>query len=85
MSFPGGSVVKEKQKQTNKRKKLPASSGDVGSIPRSERSPGEGNSKPFQYSCLENPMDRETCQATVHGVAKSWTRVSKHAHQYVIV
>ena len=87
MGFPGGSVVKEKQKQNKQQqqKKLPANAGDVGSIPRSERSPGEGNSKPFQYSCLENPMDRETCQATVQGVAKSWTRVSKHAHQYVIV
>jgi len=32
-----------------------------------------GNGNPLQYSCLENPMDRRTCRATVHGVAKSWT------------
>ena len=48
MGFPGGSVVKN----------LPANSGDVGSVPGSERSPGEGNGNPLQYSRLENPMDR---------------------------
>ena len=37
---------------------------------------GEGNGNPLQYSCLENPMDREACQAKVHGVAKSRTRLS---------
>ena len=42
--------------------------GDPGSIPGSGRSPGEGNGNPLQYSCLVNPMDREACQATVHGV-----------------
>jgi len=47
--------------------------GDMGSIPGSGRSPGEGNGNPLQYSCLENPMDREAWQATVHGVAKSQT------------
>ena len=40
------------------------------------RSPGEGNGNPLQYSCLENPMDRRAWQATVHGVAKSRTRLS---------
>ena len=44
--------------------------GDTGSIPGSERSPGEGNSNPLQYSCLGNPMDRGNWQATVHGVTK---------------
>jgi len=39
--------------------------GDSGSIPRSRRSPGGGNGNPLQYFCLENPMDRETCWATV--------------------
>ena len=39
----------------------------VDSIPRSERAPGEGNGNPLQYSCLENPMDREAWWATVHG------------------
>ena len=47
--------------------------GDLGSIPWSGRSPGEGNGNPLQYSCLENPMDREAWWATVHGVAKSRT------------
>ena len=41
--------------------------------------PGEGNSNPLQYSCLENPMDRGSQQATVHGVAQSWTRLSDFA------
>ena len=40
------------------------------------RSPGEGNGNPLQYSCLENPMDGGAWWATVHGVAKSWTRLS---------
>ena len=47
--------------------------GDPGSIPGSGRFTGEGNSNPLQYSCLENPIDEGTRQATVHGVAKSWT------------
>ena len=42
--------------------------GDLGSIPGSGRSPGEGNGNPLQYSCLENPMDTGAWQATVHGV-----------------
>ena len=50
---------------------------DLGSIPGWGRSPGEGNGNPLQYSCLENPMDRGARQATVHGVAKSWTRPSE--------
>ena len=45
-------------------------------IPGSGRSPGEGNGNPLQYSCLENPMDGGAWWATVHGVAKSWTRLS---------
>ena len=50
--------------------------GDPGSIPGSGRSSGEGNGNPLQYSCLENPMDRGAWWATVHGVAKSQTRLS---------
>ena len=50
--------------------------GDLGSVPRSGRSPGEGNGSPFQYSCLENPMDRGAWWATVHRVSNSWTRLS---------
>ena len=52
-------------------KNLPANAGDTGSFPGLERSPGEGNGNPLQYSCLGNPMDRGAWQAvTVHGVAK---------------
>ena len=50
--------------------------GDLGSILGLGRSPGEGNGNPFQYSCLENPMDRGTWWATVHRLAKSQTRLS---------
>ena len=56
-------------------KNLPASVGDirdVGLIPGSGRSPGKGHGNPFQYSCLENPMDRG---ATVHRVAQSQTQL----------
>ena len=49
MGFPGGSEDKA----------FACSAGDPGSIPGLGRSPGEGNSNPLQYSCLENPMDRE--------------------------
>ena len=53
-----------------------SSAGDLGSIPGSGRSPGEGNGNPLQYSCLEIPMDGGAWWATVHGVAKSRTRLS---------
>ena len=46
--------------------------GNLGSIPESGRSPGEGNSNPLQCSCLENTMDRGAWQGTVHGVTESW-------------
>ena len=49
---------------------------DPGSIPGSGRSAEEGNGNPLQYYCLENPMDRGAWLATVHGVAKSRTRLS---------
>ena len=49
---------------------------DLGLIPGSGRSPGEGNGNPLQYSCLENPMDRGAWRATVHGAAESQTRLS---------
>ena len=59
----------------------PANVGDVGLIPGSGRSPGEGNGNPLQDSCLENPMNRGDWQAAVHGVAKSWIwlRLNRHA------
>ena len=50
--------------------------GDLGSIPGSGRSPREGNGNPLQCSCLENPMDGGAWWTTVHGVAKSRTRLS---------
>ena len=62
--FPGGSEGKEST----------SNAGDSGSIPGLGRSAGEGNGNPFQYSCLENPMDRGAWWATVHGVAKSRTQ-----------
>ena len=60
--------------------------GDLVSIPGSGRSPGEGNSNPLQYSCLENPMDGEAWYAMVHGVAKSQTKLSDSTffHLYTI-
>ena len=59
-------------------KNLPANAGDTrdaGSILGLGRSPGEGNGNPLQYSCLENPMDREAWYATVPGVGKSRTQL----------
>ena len=59
---------------------------DAGSIPGLERSPGGGHGNPLQYSCLENPMDRGTWQATAHRVTKNWTRLkwlSTHTHRFM--
>ena len=75
--FPGGTVVKNP----------PANAGDTrdtGLIPGSKRSPGEGNDNPFQYSCLENLMDRGAWWATVHGVTKSQTRLSDRAQTQML-
>ena len=57
-------------------KNRPANAGDTGPILGLGRAPGEENGNPLQYSCLENPLDRGAWQATVHGVTKSWTRLS---------
>jgi len=51
-------------------KKSACGAGDLGSIPGSGRSPGEGDGNPLQYSCLENPMDRGDWWATVHGLQR---------------
>ena len=59
--FPGDSMVKNP----------PVNAGDIGLIPGSGRSPGEGNGRPFHSSCLEKPMDRGAWPGTVHGVTKS--------------
>ena len=57
-----------------------------GLDPWLKRSPGEGSDNLFQHSCLENPMDRRAWWATLHGVAKSWTRLSnKHTDTYVSI
>ena len=66
LSFPGGSEHKESA----------SNAGDGGSIPGLGRSPGGGHGNPLQYSCLENPRDRGAWWAAVHGVTKSWTRLS---------
>ena len=63
VGFPGGSDSKVSA----------CNAGDLGSIPGSGRSPGEGNGNPLQYSCLDNSMNGGAWWATVHGVAKSWT------------
>ena len=60
MDFPGGSMVKN----------LPASAGDTGLIAGSGRFPGGVHGNPVQYSCLENPMDREAWWSTIHGVTR---------------
>ena len=49
--------------------------GDLGLISGLGRSPGGGHGNPLQYSCWENPMNREAWQAMVHGVTKSWTQL----------
>ena len=66
MGFPGGAMAKNPPDSTGDAR-------DAGSISESGRSPGGGNGNSFQYSCLENFMDRGACQATVHGVTKSQT------------
>ena len=70
-------------------KNLSVNVGDVkeaGLIPELGRSPGEGNGNPLQYSCLENPMDRGTWRAAVHGISQSQTRLkqlSMHSYMYI--
>ena len=66
LCFPGGSGGEESA----------GNAGDLGWIPESRRSPGEGNSHPLQYSCLKNSRDRESWLATVHGFVKSQTLLS---------
>ena len=67
-------------------KNPPANAGDAGLTPGSRRSPGEENGNPLQYSGLENSMDRETWQTTVHGVAKSQTwLINFHFFQGIVI
>ena len=67
LDFPGGSDGKASASNV----------GNPGSILGSGRSPGEANGNPLQYFCLENPMDREAWQATVHAVTKCQTQLKR--------
>ena len=68
MDLSGGSVGKESASNAG-------DTGDPGSFPGSGRSPGEGNSIPLQYSCLESSMDRGIWPSAVHGITRSWTQL----------
>ena len=74
MDFPGGSDGRASA----------YNAGDPDSIPASGRSPGEGNGNPLQYSYLENPMDGGAWYATIHGVAKSRTRLSDFTFTFLL-
>ena len=71
--FPGGTVDKNQ----------PASAGDMSLISGSGRSSGEGNSNPLQFSCLENPVDREAWWATVHGIPKRGTLLNTQTYTQI--
>ena len=71
--FPGGSDGKASAHNE----------GDLGSVPGSGRSSGEGNGNPLLYSCLENPMDVGAWWAAVHGVSKNQTRLSDFTFTFV--
>ena len=71
--FPDGPVGKESTCNAG-------DTGNVGSVPGSGRSPGEGNGNPLQYSCMENPMDRGAWWAIIQRVEKSQTLLSVQMH-----
>ena len=75
IKLPGGSDGKESA----------CNSGDLGSIHGSGKSSGEKNGQPFQYSCLENSMNRGAWWATVRGVAKSraWLATNTHTQTQI--
>ena len=73
LGFPAGSDSKESAFNAE----------DQALTPGSERSPGEGNGYPLQYSCLENPMDRGAWQAIAHGFTKSWTQLSDNTFTFI--
>ena len=66
MGFPGGSELKASA----------CNAGDLGSIPGSGRSPGDGNGNPLEYSCLENSVDRGAWRTAIHGVVKNQTELT---------
>ena len=77
MGFPGGASDKD----------LPANTGDrrdMGLIRGSGRSPGVGNGNPLQYSCQDNPTDREAWRATVHGLEKSRTVLTARTDSHYV-
>ena len=76
LGFPDGPGVKNSPANTEDAR-------DAVSIPGLGRSPVVGNGNPLQYSCLENSTDREAWQATVHGVTKSWTRLSTYTQHAI--
>ena len=75
--FLGGAVGKESTVVKNPQLLNAGDTRNTSSIPGSERSPGGGQGNPLQYSCLENPMGRGGWQASVLGVAKSWTQLNR--------
>ena len=75
VGFPGGSDIKESA----------CNAGHLGLIPGYGRSPGEGNDNPLQYSCLENPMDREAWQTIVHGGTKSQKQLSNYHFHFSLL
>ena len=78
MGFPGGLDSEESV----------CNIGDQGLITGSGRCPGEGNGNPFQYSCLENSMNREARQSTVHGVGHGWVTsllASLYIYMYIYI
>ena len=74
LGFPGDSDNKESA----------CNAGDLGSIPGSRRSPGEGNGNLLQYTCLESPLDRGAWWATVHKVTKSQTLLKQLSTNAVV-
>ena len=72
----GTSLITQLVKNLPTMQESACDAGNPGSIPESGRSPGEGNGNPLLYSCLENPMDKRACRATVHGVTRSQAGLS---------
>ena len=58
---------------------------DLGSIPGLDKSPGEGNGYPLQYSCMENSMDRESWWATVHGITRELDMTEQWTHKSTVL
>ena len=86
--FLGGSIVKKKKKNPSSIEETKETwvQGDMGSISGFGKSPRGGNGNSLQYSCRENPMDREGWRAIVYAVAKNWTGLAtEHTHTQAIL